>query len=97
MDRQEQVCTQPAGNTGTLGQQQVTIIVSGKRDAHPALRQKFIAQSLRQRERQHFFLYPPLTRPGVVAAMSGVDDHQRPAGVWRTIHFRQPDFGGCCR
>jgi len=93
MDRQEQVRPEPAGNAGPFGEQQVTVAVTRHGDAHAAAAQQLVAQGAGEHQGQLLFAQAIAHRAGIVAAVSGIDDDQRTAGIGRTPNGRQADLG----
>ncbi len=67
------------------------VVVPRQRDADAALPDKFVAQRLRQTQRQGLLLEPFAHRARIVTAMAGVDHHQRAAGVLRPLDRRKAD------
>ncbi len=73
------------------GQVEIPVIVARQCHADTALEHELVAKRPRQCEREVLFLERARARARIVPAVAGVDDHQRSAGIRRSVHAWQPD------
>src|SRR3546814_7104253 len=100
MEREKEIGAEPAGNGVAIGKVDISVVVSGEGDADAGRRGDLVPDGAGEGERHLFLVATAEWRGGtrILAAMTGVDDDQRPVGVEGARNRRQVEIGrASCR